>query len=66
MICALINGTQPTAIFENRFLRNGVLYTPLRRIILPASFSGDVTFRLRTLFLKLGSHYNLPIPTCDL
>jgi|GEM_PF-724584 hypothetical protein len=26
-------------------------------IIRPANFSGDVTFRLCTLFLKLGSHY---------
>jgi len=51
MICALINGMQPTAIFENRFLRSGVLYTPLRRIV-QLTNSDALRFRNRSFTNK--------------
>ena len=37
------------------------------RGIVPSASRDNSTCKLQcTLFLMLGSHYNLPIPTCDL
>ena len=60
LIILPITGMNPKASFGNRFRSK-------LRSIKPSASRDNSTCKLQfTMFLKLGSHYNLPISTCDL